>query len=294
MKLHFFALQKFAIYASMKLRSKRLMRNNLVVIKLLFCCLLYAQEASSKDSIQAYFLNDSINGLKLSDAYETHNMGVVYSTDEYYLKIDLGIVSPDMHVYRNQYREANRSFGELISMEIGQAKNNSDELYFYSRIKGTGKFGLDKVQDFAHRLLSLKQVNEVNDLIRMPEDAWAGIGLRKEIEPGLLGLHDSKLYFDGFLGSDTTYLNVKITKEFHGPIFSYDMSASGRFVAYDRVVSASPINAKERGVIPGISFGILYDAGPYSIFVRDTFSLPSIEGDGDVYGVLSVGASYEF
>ena len=69
---------------------------------------------------------------------------------------------------------------------------------------------------------------------------------------------------------------------------------AGRFVAYDQVVSAPPINAKERRFIPEVSFGISYDTGPYSIFLRDIFSLPSIEADSDLYGVLSAGISYEF
>ena len=65
-------------------------------------------------------------------------------------------------------------------------------------------------------------------------------------------------------------------------------------MAYDKVVSAPPINAKERKIIPEVSFGMSYSTGPYSVFVRDSFSLPTIKADSDLYGVLAMGISYNF
>lgn len=260
----------------------------------LFLSLICANQLHAKEKLHAYFSNDSINGLKVSDAYETHNMGAVYTSDKYYLQLELGIVSPDMHVYINQYREANRSFGELISLEIGQSENATEGPRFYARVKATGAFGVDKIQDFAHRLLSLQQINRVNDLIRMPADAWFGIGLRGEYDQKLLDLPNVKLNLDGFVGSDTAFVSAKFTKEFYRPLLTYDLALGGRLVAYDQVVSAPPINAKERRIIPELSFGISYDTGPFTVFVRDAFSLPSIESDNDLFGVLSAGVSYDF
>ena len=267
---------------------------NIRTLFLLLCSIFFAQQVSAKDTIQAYFSNDSVNGLKLSDAYETHNMGIIYSTDRYYLKFDLGMVSPDMHVYSNQYREANRSFGELILVEFGQSVDDIEDLHFYARIKTTGEFGIDKLQDMAHRLLSLQRVDMVNDLIRMPADVWGGIGARSEFEPSPPKLGPIKIKFDGFVGSDTMFFNAKIIKEIYHPLLMYNISVGGHLVAYDHVISAPPINAKERRFIPELSFGISYDTGPYTLFVRDTFSLPSIVADNDLYGVLSAGVSYKF
>lgn len=260
----------------------------------LFCGIFLVSAVSAKDSVEAYFSNDSLNGLKISDAYETHNMGLIYSNDAYYLKLDLGLVSPDMHAYRNEYRKANRSFGELVSLEIGQPYTASENFRFYAQIKGAGEFGIDRLQDFAHKALSLQEVNNINDLIRMPNDAWVGFGLRNEFEISLMGLKNLNLNLDGFVGSDTTFLKVRFTKEFYRPLLTYDLSLGGRLVAYDRVISAPPIIAEERNIIPEISFGISYDTGPYSIFLKDSFSLPSIKADSDLYGVLSMGASYDF
>ena len=264
------------------------------ILSFLFCLLSFVGQLSAKEKIQLYFANDSMNGLKFSDAYETHNMGLIYQSDEYYLKLDLGIVSPDMYVYRNEYRDANRSFGELISLEFGKPYNNKNDVWLYLRGKSTGKFGVDKLQDFAHQILNLQQVNSVNDLVRMPEDAWFGIGLRREFELSLEGLQKVRLNMDGFLGSDTAFLSAKLTKTFHQPLLVYDVSVGGRYVAYDQVVSAPPINAKERRIIPELSFGVSYDNDTYSIFLRDTFSLPSIKADNSMFGVFSAGISYAF
>ena len=270
------------------------MTTNLSSFSFLLFPIFLQSELNAEEKIQAYFSNDSVNGLMLSDAYETHNMGLVYTKDNYYVKFDLGIVSPDMYVYRNKYREANRSFGELISLEIGQRQNNKNASRFYARIKATGEFGVDHLQDLAHRILSLQQVNKVNELIRMPADAWIGIGLRDEFQFVIMEQQNTTLHFDCFLGSDTAFLYAKLKKEFNLPVLTYEMSIAARFVAYDEVVSAFPINAKERGFIPEVSFGITYKNGPYSIFIKDSFSLPSIETDSALYGLLSAGVSYEF
>mgnify|MGYP004173126085 CR=1 FL=1 len=263
-------------------------------VAFLLCAVFFADTLNAEERIHAYFSNDSMNGLKFSDAYETHNMGLIYATDDYYVKLDLGIVSPDMYVYRNEYREPNRSFGELISLEIGKPHNDKNAFRFYARARATGEFGVDKLQDFAHRLLKLQPVNSINNLIRMPEDIWFGVGLRSEFEPSLSALKDIKFHVDGFVGSDTASLTAKLTKQFHRPLFTYDFSVGGRFVAYDQVVSAPPINAKERKVIPEASFGISYNNGPYSVFLRDVFSLPSIRADNSLFGVFSAGVSYAF
>ena len=253
-----------------------------------------ADQVTAEDKIQAYFSNDSLNGLKFSDAYETHNMGLIYSSKEYYFKLDLGLVTPDMYVYRNEYREPNRSFGELISLEIGVPYNSTDDFRPYAQAKASGSFGIDKIQDFAHQLLALQQVNEVNELIRMPADAWFGVGLRKEFKSALMDAHHIKLNLDGFMGTDSSFLDAKLTKEFRRPLLTYDLSVSGRVIAYNQIVSAPPINAKVRSFIPKIDFGISYTTGPYTFFIRDAFSLPSIKSDSNFYGMLGMGVSYSF
>ena len=56
-----------------------------------FCCLvcisLTTQVSSlvAKETLTAYFQNDSVNGFIVSDAYETHNMGIIYSSSPIFI-----------------------------------------------------------------------------------------------------------------------------------------------------------------------------------------------------------------
>ena len=93
-------------------------------------------------------------------------MGVLWETEDFFLNLDLGIVSPDMHIYKNEYRLANRSFGELISLTIGknQISNSDYNISYYLKLVSSGEFGIDGMQDLMHRILTLQPVNYVNDL----------------------------------------------------------------------------------------------------------------------------------
>ena len=63
-----------------------------------------------KKTIVFILSNDSVNGFIISDAYETHNTGIIYSKDDDFISLDL-IVSPDMHTYKTR-QSAIRSFGK--------------------------------------------------------------------------------------------------------------------------------------------------------------------------------------
>ena len=256
--------------------------------------LVAMSQGAHGDSLSLYFSNDSVNGLQLSDAYETHNMGIVYEYSNYYAKLDLGVVSPDMYVYRNQFREANRSFGELVTLEVGQSDTDTDTLSYYGRVKLSGEFGIDEMQDFAHRVLSLQPVNEVNDLVRMPEYTWFGVGARYNTELHLPVFAASKLSYDGYLGTDTSRISADLSQTASWENFDINYGAGVHLVAYDEVVSAPPIGATERNVIPYARIGINFELLGYDIYVREVISLPTISSDDSLYAVLDAGISFKF
>ena len=245
--------------------------------------------------VTAYFFNDSVNGLTISDAYETHNMGLVYEFGKHFGSLDLGIVSPDMHIYRNEYRKANRSFGELISLSLGShyiEDVNTQHKYFL-QIKSAGKFGIDNLQDLMHRILGLQPVNNVNDLVRMPNNIWYGVGgmSKKNLKPeskfvnGIgaryyLGTDRAEL--TPFLSNVTDYKNVTISSE-----------VGLRSIFYDEIVAAPPINAHYRTLIPYLEFGINFEYFGGQWYIKDKFSLPTIKDDDSLFGLLSVGLTFE-
>lgn len=244
--------------------------------------------------VTAYFQNDSVNGFQLSDAYETHNMGLKVSNGGYYALVDLGIVSPDMYKYRNRFREANRSFGEIITLEFGQSVYQENEPFFYGRVRASGEFGIDEMQDFAHKVLSLQPVNEVNDLVRMPENIWYGIGGFYELKTRDYLPIDADITVEAYLGTDTAYTKIDASTTVEYNVFDFNYGAGLNFVAFDEVVNAEPISANVRQINPYAHLGLEFQGSGYKVYVSEVISLPTIKADNDIYAVLNAGITLEF
>lgn len=260
-----------------------------------FCaCLISTSALADSVEVEAYFSNDSVNGFQLSDAYETHNMGIRVSNETYYAILDLGVVSPDMYVYRNRFREANRSFGELITLEIGQTVSKLNETFFFGRVRASGRFGIDDMQDFAHKVLSLQPVNEVNDLVRMPDNVWYGVGGVYKLTAPDYTPNNSEIAFDAYLGTDAAYTQAKVSSNITGDFLNFSYGAGVRLVAYDEVVNADPINAEIRTVNPYAYLGLDFQAAGYKFYMKEVISYPTIKSDDAIYAVLNAGISFEF
>lgn len=255
---------------------------------------MFGNPAICEEALTVYFFNDSVNGFQLSDAYETHNMGLHFLSDDYYAQLDLGIVSPDMWVYKNKYREANRSFGEVITLELGQPVSTRSPIGYYINVKSVGEFGIDELQDFAHRVLFLQPVNEINNIVRMPNGTWFGVGARYEKEINLPLLGGTALGSDAYLGSDQSSWQLSISDKIPQHIVTYGYSVGLKAVAYDELVTAPPVEAEFRYLIPSISVGVEFDFFEFDVFVRETLSLPTIASDANIFAVLNAGISYKF
>ena len=259
-------------------------------------CMIFPDNSVAEKNISAYFSNDSVNGIIISDAYETHNMGIILDFDDKFLSLDLGIVSPDMHIYKNEYRVANRSFGELITISFGANDNLTDKIQYryFGQVKSTGKFGIDKMQDFMHRLLNLQPVNKVNDIVRMPEETWIGLGGDVQYFS-----EDNSQFFSEFgtkfyLGTDRSEITPYVKKFFNRDKFLIAGEVGFRSVFYDKIVSAPPIAAEPRSIIPYAEIGLNFEYFGLQWYIRDRFLLPTIRGDDNLYGLLTAGLTYRF
>ena len=247
--------------------------------------------AYSDDQIELYFKNDSVNGLKVSDAYETHNMGFIYSKSDLFYQLDLGIASPDMHVYKNQYRVANRAFGEIISLSVGRKNQvyKDLDLSYHFNLKSSGEYGIDKMQDWMHKILSLQPVNEVNDIVRMPEKVWVGVGARTA--NNFLG--DMKIFntwgANFYLGTDRMAVTPFLKNSSIFNDFELTQEIGLQIVPFDEIVSAPPISADHRVINPYLEIGLDFEVGAFEFFVKDRFSLPTLANDNSLFGVLHAG-----
>lgn len=265
-------------------------------VKVSLCLLitLYANLVRAEIKLTPYFSNDSVNGIKVSDAYETHNMGVHINYYDAFYSLDLGIVSPDMHVYKNQYRVANRSFGEVITVTAGQSlkASNQTDVSYYIQLKSSGSYGIDKMQDFMHRLLTLQPVNEINNLVRMPDRQWIGVGGSAVITKEDFGLTIDRVGVDGYLGSDKMQFSAYGSNllDYKGVEVSSEFGINT--VIFDKIVSAPPISAAHRYVIPYFEVGLSFKKNGFNWFVKDKFTLPTIKSDDGLFAVLSAGVSF--
>lgn len=246
--------------------------------------------------ITSYFKNDSVNGLKISDAYETHNMGLILNKNDTYLQLDLGIVSPDMHQYKNEYRIANRSFGEIISVSVGKKNQKYKELVvsYYANLKTSGEYGIDGMQDWMHRVLTLQPVNKVNDIVRMPNKAWVGIGGQTNFDFSKEFMLFDSFGLEAYFGTDAIAFNpyVKGSKEYTHVRLTQEIGVQIR--PFDEVVSAPPISAGHRAIIPYIEVGIEFNYLGTELFIKDRFSLPTVKSDNRPFGVLHAGVNFKF
>ena len=149
------------------------------------------------------------------------------------------------------------------------------------------------MQDFMHRFLTLQPVNAVNDLVRMPDKTWVGFGVSLDF-----ALPDKNLNLDSagvysYLGSDRMEISPFVKKSEN--IKSIDLfgELGLRTILFDEIVSAPPISAERRMMVPYFEIGSNFRYFGANWFVKDRFSLPTIKSDSSLYGVLYAGVSFD-
>ena len=248
----------------------------------------------AENTLEVYFSNDSINGFQLSDAYETHNMGLRYTDGPHTVSLDLGIVSPDMLVYRNEYRHSNRSYGEIATLSYLNALKNIPNFTAGFYVKGSGKLGLNQAQAFAHKLFKLAKVDEINELVRMPDQTWFGVIANYDSNPKKVNDTEKFYIFGANLGSDKGSLKAESHYRKKMSKFNLNIGYGAEFVAYNHVVSSDPIRAKHRKFNPIVTLGIETKIAEMDLYVSQRLSLPTISEDDSIYAVVTAGVRYNF
>ena len=244
-------------------------------------------------SITAYFFNDSVNGFQFSDAYETHNMGLRFDKENQFYQIDLGIVTPDMFEYENEYRTANRSFGELITLSFGKKgffTNDDIKLNVFAKMTSQGSFGISGLQSIVHQFANFKDDIDLLETVRMPSKTWFGIGKDlKFIKEDVNQKHHFGIL--SYVGTDRLSSQPYMNVEQELGSWSQFGRVGVEFVVYDNIISAPPVEASVREVRPVLSFGLKKQLGPLEIQISENLSLPSIRSDRRLYARLFMSAS---
>jgi hypothetical protein len=128
----------------------------------------------------------------------------------------------------------------------------------------------------------------------MPDNVWYGIG-------GVYGLEfkdyvpvNADVTVEVYLGTDTAYAKIDASKTHEYNVFDFNYGAGVNLVGYDQVVSADPLNAEVRKIIPYAHLGLEFQGSGYKLYVAEIISLPTIKADNDIYAVLNAGITLEF
>ena len=91
----------------------------------------------------------------------------------------------------------------------------------------------------------------------------------------------------GQIGSKFHHLSTTLTVNYN---FSSELGL--RSILFDEIVTADPISANHRAVIPYAEFGVTFEYLGFEWYLKDRFSMPTIKSDDSLYGVLSAGISF--
>jgi hypothetical protein len=257
------------------------------------CALLPSGLVAGERSLTAYFDNDSINPFRFVDAYETHSMGLEYRDGDHRFAIEAAIVSPDMIVYKNIYRVANRSYGELLRLRYARALEIADvDVELGGYVVAAGEFKLDRIQQLIHDVFWLQDTFGQVQPIRMPSDVWFGVTGEASGD-----LYSGSSYQQNYLvqfGSDRIALGAGVSRAIE--LWGWDGSASAGFdaVLRDEIISAPPISPEFRRIVPKAGLELSRRFGNATVTIGETISLPTIASDNRMRAVFDAALTWHF
>lgn len=234
--------------------------------------------------------NDSPNGFKFSDAYETHAMKLTHEKGQQRNSMTAMLVAPKRPEDIDEEWPANRAFGEVLTFDTRRPwmQRGRDDLYYGGALTIISKFGLDSMQEAFHDVLGYRSVRD--DLVSWRMDDAVMIS-------GFLGAHKSltnglRFEAEAELGSRRNGLRAKIEKPVNCETFSWTYLAAIELVANDEIVSAAPVSADIRHIVPTIGAGFCTKWRGYSIRISEELSLPRISSDNELFPMVRLSIAF--
>ena len=234
--------------------------------------------------------NDSPNGFKFSDAYETHAMRVARIKGQEELSLTAALVAPKRPEAIDENYPANRAFGELLTLDYRRFWQSSGQGSYRlgSAVTIVGRFGLDSMQEAFHDLLGYRSVKDELVSTRM-NDAILASGIVEYRRP----LEDSTYFVSALeLGTRRNALSVSVNKVSACDKFGWQFHGKLEMVVNDEVVSAEPVNADIRHIVPTFGLGFCTNWRGYKVRLIEEISLPRISSDDSVYPMVRLSVDF--
>ena len=239
---------------------------------------------------QVEIANDSPNGWKYSDAYETHATSLRKLGESGWLDVSAALVTPKQPKRVVDDWTANRAFGELLTAEFGilHQKAARGAWYIGGAVTLIGSFGLDSVQEEVHRLLGYKSMRNDLQNTRMNNAVMVSalLNYRRHFKNNWLA--DGAFEF----GTRRNSVSFKISKKADCARFAWSYRAKLELVANDEVVSAAPSKADIRHLVPTLGLGACFSWYGFPIEISEEISLPRIRSDDDVFPMVRLRVSF--
>ena len=239
---------------------------------------------------QLEIANDSPNGWTFSDAYETHATSLRKVGESGWLELSAALVAPKRPKRAADDWTANRAFGELLTAGFSNLhrKTGRGAWYIGGALTLIGSLGLDSVQEEVHNLLGY--VSMRNDLqnARMNDAVMVSALLDYRRR-----LNNDWLADGGFeLGTRRNAASFKISKTADCARFAWNYHAKLELVANDEVVSAAPLNADIRHLVPTLGVGMCFTWRGFPIEISEEISLPRIRSDDDIFPMVRLRVGF--
>jgi hypothetical protein len=126
----------------------------------------------------------------------------------------------------------------------------------------------------------------------MPDKTWVGFGGEYRNLVTSADTLSQTLGFEFYLGSDKFELVPFASWKIDYDKYMLSGEIGLNLVQFDEVVSAVPIAAEHRNLIPYIELGLSFEYLGIDWYFKDKFSLPTVASDDSIYGVLSAGIEF--
>ena len=242
------------------------------------------------DKWQAEIANDSPNGFKFSDAYETHTMRFLRFTDGGVDDLSAAIVAPKRPEDINEDRPANRSFGELLTFKSTRDWMAVNDRQFYRGYGVTliGKFGLDSMQEAFHDMLGYRSVRDQLVSTRMDDAILLSgfVGFRQPWRGKF------EMTGEGEIGTWRNAISFALQKPSSCQNWDLTYHAKIELIANDDVVSAEPVHADIRHIVPSIGLGTCTSWRGLQFRISEELALPRIASDDSIFPMVRVSVSF--
>ena len=239
---------------------------------------------------QIEIANDSPNGWKYSDAYETHATSLRKVGESGWLEFSAALVAPKRPKRAADDWTANRAFGELLTAEFGNLyrKTERGAWHIGGALTFIGSFGLDSVQEEVHNLLGYDSIRNDLQNARMNDAVLVSalLDYRRRLD-------NDWLADGGFeLGTRRNAASLTISKTTDCARFAWNYQAKLELVANDEVVSAAPLNADIRHLVPTLGVGMCFTWRGFPIEISEEISLPRIRSDDDIFPMVRLRVGF--